>query len=46
MQTSSSEDWNPVAIGNKPVHKIMVLQPGVLLIADCSFEVIKGVTGI
>lgn len=31
---------------NKPVHKIMVLQPGVLLIARCSFEVIKGVTGI
>jgi len=31
---------------NKPVHKIMDLQPGVLLIAHYSCEVTKGVTGI
>jgi hypothetical protein len=31
---------------NKPVHKIVVLQPGVLLIAHYSCEVVKGVTGI
>jgi len=31
---------------NKPVHKIVVLQPGVLLIAHCCCEVVKGVTGI
>jgi hypothetical protein len=31
---------------NTPVHKIVVLQPGVLLIAHYNCEIVKGVTGI
>jgi hypothetical protein len=31
---------------NKPGYKIVVLQPGVLLIAHYSREVVKGVTAI